>query len=342
MSQALTAIREFSTLDADAIRSEVIASGRPAVLRGLVNAWPAVAVGRRSPAAVVEYLRRFDNGGLVDAIMTPPEVGGRVFYNEAMSGFNFARNRLPITAVAEQVLRYGAFARAPAVAAQSALMRDCLPGFSAENPLSVLDSDVLPRIWLGTAITTPTHLDEWNNIGCVVCGRRRFTLFPPEQIANLYIGPLDFAPTGAPMSLVRLHEPDLERFPRFRQALAAAVTAELGPGDAIFIPPLWWHHVESLEPFNLLVNYWWHAADGAEIGSAAGFDSLLHAILNLRALPGPVREAWRALFDYYVFGTPADVSAHIPEQRRGVLGDIAPADTERLRIGLAHRLQTRK
>jgi Cupin-like domain len=342
VSRPLTAIREFSTLDADAIRSEVIASGRPAVLRGLVNAWPAVAVGRRSPAAVVEYLRRFDNGGLVDAIMTPPEVGGRVFYNEAMSGFNFARNRLPITAVAEQVLRYGAFARAPAVAAQSALIRDCLPGFSAENPLSVLDSAVLPRIWLGTAITTPTHLDEWNNIGCVVCGRRRFTLFPPEQIANLYIGPLDFAPTGAPMSLVRLHEPDLERFPRFREALTAAVTAELGPGDAIFIPPLWWHHVESLEPFNLLVNYWWHAAGGAEIGSAAGFDSLLHAILNLRALPAPVREAWRALFDHYVFGTPDDVSAHIPEQRRGVLGDITPADAERLRVGLAQRLQTRK
>jgi len=342
VSRPLTAIREFSTLDVGAIRSEVIASGRPAVLRGLVNAWPAVAVGRRSPVAVVEYLRRFDNGSLVDAVMTPPEVGGRVFYNEAMSGFNFARNRLPITAVAEQVLRYGAFARAPAVAAQSALMRDCLPGFSAENPLSVLDSAVLPRIWLGTAITTPTHLDEWNNIGCVVCGRRRFTLFPPEQIANLYIGPLDFAPTGAPMSLVRLHEPDLERFPRFRQALAAAVTAELGPGDAIFIPPLWWHHVESLEPFNLLVNYWWHAAGGAEIGSAAGFDSLLHAILNLRALPAPVREAWRALFDHYVFGTPGDASAHIPEQRRGVLGDITPADAERLRVGLAQRLQTCK
>jgi hypothetical protein len=342
VSQPFKPIREFSTLDEGAIRGEVIASARPAVLRGLVNAWPAVAAGRRSSAAVVEYLRRFDNGGLVDAIMTPPEVAGRVFYNEAMSGFNFVRNRLPITAVAEQALRYGAFARAPAVAAQSALMRDCLPGFSAENPLSVLDSAVLPRIWLGTAITTPTHLDEWNNIGCVVCGRRRFTLFPPEQIANLYIGPLDFAPTGAPMSLVRLHEPDFERFPRFRAALAAAVTADLGPGDAIYIPPLWWHHVESLEPFNLLVNYWWHAGGGAAIGSAAGFDSLLHAILNLRGLPAPVREAWRALFDYYVFGTPSDVSAHIPEQRRGILGDITEADAERLRAGLWQRLQTRK
>ncbi|HEY0768128.1 MAG TPA: cupin-like domain-containing protein [Steroidobacteraceae bacterium] len=342
VSQPLTAIREFSALDDEAIRCEVIASARPAVLRGLVKAWPAVAVGRRSPTAVVEYLRRLDNGGLVDAIMTPPEVEGRVFYNDAMSGFNFVRNRLSVTAVAEQALRYGAFARPPAVAAQSALMRDCLPGFAAENPLSVLDPAVSPRIWLGTAITTPTHLDEWNNIGCVVSGRRRFTLFPPEQIANLYIGPLDFAPTGAPMSLVRLHDPDPERFPRFREALAAAVSAELEPGDAIFIPPLWWHHVESLEPFNVLINYWWHAVAGAAVGSASGFDSLIHALLNLRSLPPATREAWRALFDHYVFGTQIGVTEHIPEQRRGVLGTFASADAARVRAYLAERLQTWK
>jgi len=342
VSQPLTPIREFSMLDDEAIRREVIASARPAVLRGLVDAWPAVGAGRCSPAAAVEYLRRFDNGGLVDAIMTPPEVEGRVFYNDAMSGFNFVRNRLPIAAVAEQALRYGAFARAPAVAAQSALMRDCLPGFSADNPLSVLDSAVLPRIWLGTAITTPTHLDEWNNIGCVVCGRRRFTLFPPEQIANLYIGPLDFAPTGAPMSLVPLHDPDLARFPRFREALKAAVTAELAPGDAIFIPPLWWHHVESLEPFNLLINYWWHGIAGTAIGALSGFDCLIHALLNLRSLPPATRAAWGALFHHYVFEAEAGGTDHIPEQRRGVLGTLSSADAARVRAYLAERLQACK
>ena len=98
--------------------------------------------------------------------------------------------------------------------------------------MSIVDDNVLPRIWLGNRITTPTHVDEWNNIGCVVAGRRRFTLFPPEQIANLYIGPLDFAPTGAPMSLVSLRDPDFARYPKFREALAAAQSAELAPGDA--------------------------------------------------------------------------------------------------------------
>src|SRR6185312_12368794 len=233
---------------------------------------------------------------------------GRVFYNDAMTGFNFVRNRLPVSAVAEQLVRYSAFPRPPAVAVQSALIRDCLPGFSAENRLTVVDDDVLPRLWLGNSITTPTHLDEWHNIACVVAGRRRFTLFPPEQVANLYIGPLDFAPTGAPMSLVPLHAPDFERFPKFREALAAALTAELGAGDAIYIPPLWWHHVESLESFNVLVNYWWHSVPGTPVGSDSGFDTLLHAILNVRTLPPDARAAWRALFEHYVFGDQTGVT----------------------------------
>jgi hypothetical protein len=342
MATPLQPIREFATLDDKAIRREVIGSGRPAVLRGLVRSWPAVDVSRRSPGAVADYLRRFDNGNPVDAIMTPPEVEGRIFYDDAMNGFNFVRNRLPITAIAEQVLRYSAFVRPPAVAAQSALIRDCLPGFAAENSLTITDDTVLPRIWLGNAITTPTHLDEWNNIGCVVSGRRRFTLFPPGQIANLYIGPIDFAPTGAPMSLVRLHDPDFARFPKFREALAVAVTAELGPGDAIFIPPLWWHHVESLEPFNLLVNYWWSAAMGAATATESGFDSLIHAILNLRALPPATREAWGALFEHYVFAAQAGVTEYIPTHRHGILGKMSDADVARLRAYLAERLQTCK
>ncbi len=332
-------IREYSGLDDEAIRGEVIGAERPAVLRGYVRHWPIVAASLESPAAVVRYLGRFDSGVLVDAIMTPPEIDGQIFYNESMSGFNFVRNRLSISAVAEQVLRYGSFPRPPAVAAQSALIRDCLPGFSAENNLTLLPESVLPRIWLGNAITTPTHLDEWNNMGCVVSGRRRYTLFPPEQIANLYIGPLDFAPTGAPMSLVPLRQPDFERFPDFKIALAAAVTAELNAGDAIFIPALWWHHVQSLEPFNVLVNYWWHGpADEPQVGNS-GFDCLLHAIANLRPLPPGTRQAWRALFDHYVFGVQNGVTEHIPPERLGLLGRLSPADLARLRAQLAARLQ---
>ena len=342
MSPTPAAIRECTDLDPQVLRREVLTSGSPCVLRGLVREWPAVRAARTSPRAAAEYLALFDSGKPVDAIMTPPEVEGRVFYNADMSGFNFVRNRLPLAQITEQVLRYSQFPHPPAVAAQSALVADCLPGFAEANPLPALEPAVQPRVWLGNAITTPTHLDEWNNIGCVVSGRRRFTLFPPAQVVNLYIGPLDFAPTGAPMSLVRLHAPDFARFPRFREALAAAVSAELGPGDAIFIPALWWHHVESLEPFNLLVNYWWHASGGAQIGGPCGFDALILSMLNLRSLPPATLQAWRALFDHYVFGPPQEATAHIPPARRGILGPLSDADAERVRAQLAQRAQKPK
>lgn len=331
-------IREFSALDATAIRRDVLPDKRPAILRGLVGEWPAVKHGLDSPAALVRYLNRFDSGKPVDALLTVPEIDGQIFYDDAMTGFNFLRNRLPLAAVAEQVLRYAEFPRSPAVAAQSALIRDCLPGFAAENSLSIVDDKVLPRIWLGNRITTPTHVDEWNNVGCVVAGRRRFTLFPPEQIANLYIGPLDFAPTGAPMSLVSLRNPDFQRYPKFREALAAAQAADLAPGDAIFIPPLWWHHVESLESFNVLVNYWWHDSHGDAALADSAFDALLHGILGIRALPPATRRAWSAFFEQYVFGDDPDRTAHIPEKRRGILGSLSAEQLAGLRAHLAKRL----
>ncbi|HXA36485.1 MAG TPA: cupin-like domain-containing protein [Steroidobacteraceae bacterium] len=338
MTITAAVIREIVGLGTDAIRRDVLPDKRPAVFRGLVSGWPAVLQGAVSPAALVRYLNRFDSGKSVDALLAAPEIDGQIFYNDSMSGFNFLRNRLPLAAVAEQVLRYAQFPKSPAVAAQSALIRDCLPGFADENRLDLVDDNVLPRIWLGNRITTPTHVDEWNNIGCVVAGRRRFTLFPPEQIANLYIGPLDFAPTGAPMSLVSLRNPDFGRYPKFREAMAAAHVAELTPGDAIFIPALWWHHVESLESFNMLVNYWWHdlAGDGALADSA--FDALLHGILSIRSLPPATRRAWGAFFEQYVFGDAAATLEHISPERRGILGALSAEQMAGLRAHLAKRL----
>ncbi len=319
-------------------RAALESRGRPVVLRGLVDAWPAVRRARDSQAALIDYLRRFDCGAAVDALMTAPEHGGRLFYDETLSGFNFLRNRLPLAQVIEQVQRYGRFAASPAVAAQSAPTRECLPGFSEENALPLLDAQVPARIWLGNRITTPTHVDEWNNIGCVVAGGRRFTLFPPEQVVNLYVGPLDFAPTGAPMSLVRLHAPDFERYPRFRAAIAAAQVAELAPGDALYVPPLWWHHVESLDGFNVLVNYWWHSQAGDPASADSAFDALLQAMLAIRELPASARQGWRAFFDRYVFEEQSAVTAHIPEPRRGILARLSKEQRARLRAQLAKRL----
>jgi hypothetical protein len=331
-------VKEHSGLTVEQIRRDVLPDKHPAILRGLVSNWRAVRESSVSPAALVGYLKQLDNGTPVDALMTAPEANGQIAYNAAMNGFNFHRNRLPISEIAAQVLRYAHFPNPPAVAAQSALIRDCLPAFAAENALTLFNETILPRIWLGNRITTPAHVDEWNNVACVVAGRRRFTLFPPEQVANLYVGPLDFAPTGAAMSVVSLRDPDFTRYPKFRDALAACQVAVLEAGDGIFIPPLWWHHVESLEPFNVLVNYWWHDPLGANSNADSAFDALLHGMLSIRSLPPESRRAWRAFFEQYVFGAHADSIEHIPPERRGILADLSQEQVNALRAHLAKKL----
>jgi len=339
-SAAAAAIAECAGIDRARFVAEIVAAGKPVVLRGLVAAWPAVACGRESPAAICRYLVERDNGTPVDAILLHPREKGRIFYNAAMDGFNFARTRRPLSAVIEQIARYSAFDEPPSVAAQSALLRDCLPRFLDEQRMPLLDATVEPRIWVGNAITVPAHFDDSDNIACVVAGRRRFTLFPPEQIGNLYIGPLDFAPTGAPMSLVDFARPDDARFPKFRAAQAHALTAELDPGDALYIPALWWHHVQSLAPCNVLVNYWWGGSASVDGDPLAGFNCLNHALLTLRRLPPTQRAAWAAVFAHYVFGDVGDAVAHIPESRRGVLGDL-DADARRTRrAAIAAKLVT--
>lgn len=331
-------MKEYSGLTVEEIRRDVLPEKHPAVLRGLVRDWRAVHEFSKSAASLVRYLKELDSGAPVNALMTAPETGGQIGYNPTMSGFNFHRNRLPLSEIAEQVLRYSHFAQPPAVAAQSALIRDCLPAFVRENALALFDETIQPRIWLGNRITTPTHVDEWNNVACVVAGGRRFTLFPPEQVANLYVGPLDFAPTGAAMSIVPLRDPDFTRYPKFRDALAASQVVVLQAGDGLFIPPLWWHHVESLDSFNVLVNYWWHDPLGADSKADSAFDALLHGILSIRSLPPESRQAWRAFFEYYVFGAHDASTAHIPAERRGILGTLSPEQMATLRAHLAKKL----
>ena len=68
-----------------------------------------------------------------------------------------------------------------------------------------------------------------DNLACVVAGRRRVTLFPPAQLENLYIGPLDHTPAGQAVSLVDFHAPDPARFPKFTEALRHARGAVLEP-----------------------------------------------------------------------------------------------------------------
>lgn len=326
-------IAEGRGIDRATFEREIVAGHEPFVMRGLVGDWPLVARAGQSAAALCAHLVESSSRAEVDALMVPPGQSGRIGFSDDGQGFNYVRNRLPLAQVVDQVLRYAQFERPPAVAVQSALVELCAPGLLPARAMPLLDTTVAPRLWFGNAIVTPTHFDESSNIACVAAGERRFTLFPPEQIGNLYVGPIGHSPTGTPISLVDADQPDIVRFPRFAVALAAARRAVLEPGDAIYIPPLWWHHVASRKPVNLLINYWWQSRP-----VPSGLDLLLHTMLALKDLPPPQRRAWRALLDHWVFEADEATVSHIWPAQRGVHDPISPARAAQIRAFLRQQL----
>lgn len=328
-------VREIEGCQAGNLSDEVLFSEQPLILKGLVSDWPLVKAAKQSADAAADYLRQFYKGKPVTVSFGPPEIKGRIFYNQDLSGFNFEMKRTQLDEFLSELKKHRDDESPPVHYVGSTTVDYVLPGLRAENDLALEHFNPLVSIWLGNQTCIAAHYDVPDNIACVAVGKRRFTLFPPDQLENLYVGPLDFAPAGQAISMVDLRNPDFDRYPKFRRALQHAEVAVMEPGDALFVPSMWWHHVEGLDAFNVLVNYWWRSTP-AFMGNP--LDVLNHAFLSIRDLPAAQRDAWKRIFEHYVFAPNDDVVAHIPKDSRGVLSPIDDASARKLRALLLKQL----
>ena len=326
-------LREWENVTPESFSDEIRPRGEPAILRAVAAHWPVV--GADSSTEVLEQLAGLAIPGPVECTIAPPESRGLLHYGEDMRTFTFRKHSAPIGEILSALRAAIDDPGAPTIAIQSVDLAHHFPRLAASIGLGLVPPDTKPRIWIGNRAKVATHNDPLDNIACVVAGRRRFTLFPPEQIGNLYLGPLHNTPAGTPISMVHLTEPDLARYPRFAAALDTAMVAELEPGDAIYIPYQWFHHVEALDPINVLVNYWWNDTDAE---GQSPWDAMLHAILAIRHLPGEQRRAWRANFDHYVFLANGNPGGHLPGFARGLLDSDAPLERAAVRAELIKAL----
>jgi hypothetical protein len=323
--------QKLSAPDLDAYLKQADA---PFVVRGLIADWPLVQAGLESAASARAYLLDHRRERAFTVNIGEPGGGERLFYDEAM-GMNFRTGRVGLPEIFAGIDANEGKRDAPAIYLSSIDVNDYFEGLHEANHVDLGERQPIESIWIGTQTRIAAHNDFPKNLACCAVGRRRFTLFPPDQFTNLYVGPLDFTPAGRPVSMVDLLNPDFTAFPRFRDALKTAQVAELEPGDAIFIPSMWWHHVEALAPFNVLVNYWWR--DSPRF-LAQPQDALNHALLAIRDLPAGEKELWRQMFDYYVFGDTAAVAAHIPEKARGILAPLDAEQAGKIRANLLRSL----
>jgi hypothetical protein len=325
-------IPEYQGMTRARFEAEIVPAGHPAVLRGLVADWPAVQA-----ADPIAHIVERANAVPAEIWAGAPEIAGRFGYTADFRGFNHDRKLATIAQLADLLLRQRGTAQPFSLYAGGVPIAKHLPALLGEVPMPLLEAgrDMLVSLWLGNRTRTAAHWDLPQNLACVVAGHRRFTLFPTDQVANLYVGPVDFTLAGQPISLVDVDAPDLERFPRFAEALAHAETAVLEPGDALYLPSLWWHAVESLDEIGAMVNFWWR--DGPDYMVTPLF-TLLHAAYTMKDLPERERAAWRAMFDHYIFGDQGAPMAHLPEEARGVFGATTPESVTRLRTMLARSL----
>jgi hypothetical protein len=329
-------VREVHGCDPANLPQEILTSTKPLILRGLVEDWPVVRSALSSPTEALSDIAQYYQGRPVSLFLGEPEMGGRFFYNEDLSGFNFLQMEANLVDVFAKLVEFQQQERPPTFYVGSTAVDRWLPGFKQNNDLALGDLNPLHSIWIGNRSRVAAHFDFPSNIACCVLGRRRFTVFPPEQLSNLYIGPMDLTPAGQQISLVDFADPDFEKFPKFSEALATAQIAELNPGDALFLPGMWWHHVEALDAINILVNYWWTPSP-AFLGSPA--NALTHAMLAIKELAPEQRRAWQTLFNQYVFEQEDKDVTHIPASARGRLGEIDGTTARRLRAELLNNLK---
>jgi hypothetical protein len=316
---------------------DVVEPCRPVVIRGLVSDWPVVQAGLRSAAAFRDYLAQFDSGGQTEAFFGEPHIAGKYYYNEDLRGFNFERRKMSFAEALDTMVATMDQSGSPSVYVGSVPTEQYLPGFTARNAMPLLGPRIASRIWLGHPANVSLHYDAFDNLACVVAGTRRFTLFPPETIGNLYVGPIDNTMAGQPVSLAASAPRDDHRFPLFREVRDRALIAELQPGDALYLPKLWWHKVESTAAFNGMLNYWW---DAFSIGPDAPYTSLLLSMIAIAERPLAERQAWRAFFDHYVFRSQGHPLAHLPPEQHGLLGPLKPENYGKIRARIMHLLRS--
>lgn len=330
-------IPEYSALSAEQFFNEVALNQQPIVIRNFANHWPLVKAAKQAPKDFCSYLGKFYNGKKTKMVVAPPSENKRFYYNDDMTDVNFLSGEERLDLFLGRLLELVERDVYPAISMQGTRINEILPGLIDENK-SDFFKEVEPRLWIGNQGIVNTHYDGSDNLACVIAGQRRFILFPPEQTSNLYPGSLNFTPAGAPTSLVNIDAPDFERFPLFKKALAQAYSVELAPGDAIFIPMLWWHHVESLDKVNALMNYWWNGASAPNSVSPSPIDSLNIALLAMRNMTAKQREAWRFLFDHYLFKQGVDPASYIPEHQHHLLGEITPEYIEAIKDYFSKKL----
>ncbi|CAG4941480.1 unnamed protein product [Parnassius apollo] len=235
----LTSIDILDCPSMETFLRDYILKEKPVVLENCINHWPAMEkwkdqnyflklAGLRTVA--VELGRDYTNAEWTQKLMTLEEfIKNHIFNSNGPVGY---------------LAQYQLFEHIPELKNDIAEPEYCC--------FSDVNDSVDTMAWFGPKGTlSPLHYDAKKNLLAQVVGRKHMFLFSPKDSDYLYPYDSELLHNTAK---VDPRKPNLEKYPKYKEATPYYCT--LNPGQMLFIPPKWWHCVESLS-VSFSVSFWW-------------------------------------------------------------------------------------
>jgi len=144
------------------------------------------------------------------------------------------------------------------------------------SPLVLNPQESYFNAWISSkGVIASCHYDMYHNFFVQVSGRKRFTLFPPSDWHNLQVFPISH-PSHRQCQVNMLDPHDTAELERATGT--GPIVVQVGPGDVLYLPPFWFHHVEALDA-SMSVNVWSYTRDFSDA----------HGIFKL---PVPFEDDW--------------------------------------------------
>jgi hypothetical protein len=241
--------------DPDAFIRDYLRPGRPVILTGIASEWLAAMW---TPAKLEERFGgvkiRYETWDGDESVNDPFEFARRQRYFEATLSEYYRKldqldgpsrrlysAGLPIARVIPEARRE--------LGSLEAYMD--LPGPAGLRRRLQVD----PLLWLGPAGTVSTlHFDRWHNFFVQLYGRKKWIVLSQAQAEQVHWPCEELGLDLLHWSPVDVEHPDLARYPRFARAEPIELIVE--PGEILFMPVGWWHHVRALDA-SISVNFWW-------------------------------------------------------------------------------------
>jgi hypothetical protein len=217
-----------SGVTAARLHEEYVAAGLPVILTDVVPAWRGL--DRWTPAALRDRFGEVDVDVTVNRDSDPD-------YDLHAAKLTVS---MPLRELVDRIERAAAptndfYLIARGLVMRKTRLRELLDDVVLpEGYLDVERGDRGAALWLGPAGTvTPLHHDTSNILFCQVHGRKAWTLVAPWEPEILEDARSIYSP----------------RDPEKEGALGGAIgrRAVLAPGEALFVPVGWWHHVRALD-----------------------------------------------------------------------------------------------